>query len=520
VEAEQKDGAVVSRGSNAVHVLPHDWGRVDQFLAPLVDKLDSSVAEAQILVLTVDAETAVEVARRARGLSERATTIAATSTARATRVLRRQPPQVISGPPTEILQLMQAAVLKLESIRSVVIAWPNDMREPDRAALETIFAEVPKDARRVIVASEVDTAVEALIERYARRAPRTGGSEGEEPVSLDMRYVTAAPQVMPGALRRVLDAADPEGAAIVVPTPAAALEAREVLADLGLASDPAFTVGEEFPGQTPGLVVFYGIPAGRTNLQAAASAGARVLVVAQPRQLPSLRAMVSGTVSPMSLPEHVRWARRRDETVRDELREELLKGRLWREVLALEPLLDEFDGLEVAAAALRLLETERTRSRESEPTRKASGGSSGMARVFVNVGSRDGARAGDLVGALTNEVGIDRAAIGKIEMRESFSLIEIDPSIASEVPTKLTGVSIRGRRIIARLDQQEKAGRPGGRDGGPPDRAGRGPRGRSEGTGRGRGGDRPPMGRSSPREGGDRQSSSRPRSPRGPRRPE
>ena len=43
------------------------------------------------------------------------------------------------------------------------------------------------------------------------------------------------------------------------------------------------------------------------------------------------------------------------------------KGQFGRELLALEPLLDEFDGIEIAAAALQLLERERAARRRAEP---------------------------------------------------------------------------------------------------------------------------------------------------------
>ena len=63
-------------------------------------------------------------------------------------------------------------------------------------------------------------------------------------------------------------------------------------------------------------------------------------------------------------------ARSRDEKVRDELRAALANGVNARELIALEPLLTEFDGVEIAAAALRLLERDREREKPAEKPEK------------------------------------------------------------------------------------------------------------------------------------------------------
>jgi ATP-dependent RNA helicase DeaD len=138
-----------------------------------------------------------------------------------------------------------------------------------------------------------------------------------------------------------------------------------------------------------------------------------------------------------------------------------------------------------------------------------------MARLFITVGERDGVRPGDLVGAITAVAGITSAQIGRIELRDTHSLVEVASNVADAVAEKLTGTSIRGRRAVARLDQERPRGgrsgagdRPGGggrERGGPPrgDRPSRGPR--AERDPRAARGDRPTRGNPrGPRGGGGR----------------
>jgi ATP-dependent RNA helicase DeaD len=194
-------------------------------------------------------------------------------------------------------------------------------------------------------------------------------------------------------------------------------------------------------------------------------------------------------------------ARDRDARIRAELRELLDQGHFGRELIALEPLLEDYDGIEIAAAALQLAERERAArsaamsavtAPASSPPREKSVGP--MTRLFVNVGARDSARPGDLVGAITNQGGITSDDVGKVEVRESHSIVEVSAAVADGVIERVTGTTIRGRRAIVRRDEQRP---PRDADRGPRS-AGRGDRGASRGD---RGASRGSRERTPPRRG-------------------
>ena len=75
-------------------------------------------------------------------------------------------------------------------------------------------------------------------------------------------------------------------------------------------------------------------------------------------------------------------------------------------------------------------------------------------KVFVNVGKKDRASAKDMVGALIREAGLAKGDIGRIEVREAFSLVEVAPGAAERAVRGLAGATIRGRRVLARLDRE------------------------------------------------------------------
>jgi ATP-dependent RNA helicase DeaD len=100
-------------------------------------------------------------------------------------------------------------------------------------------------------------------------------------------------------------------------------------------------------------------------------------------------------------------------------------------------------------------------------------------------------RRNDLVGAITGEAGITGSQIGKVALRDSHAVVEVDSAVAAQVIRKLGGTSLRGRKLIVREDREPAGGerggsaRPAARRG--PPRGGRGARPET--------GDRPRRGR-------------------------
>ena len=518
----EREGSGVARAAqHAVHVLPHASHVIARFLGPALERVAPDAAATQLLVITPDAETALAVAEVARAISDRspAPIVPITAAGRGARLLGSRGIPAIAATPATLASLLRSSSVKLEGLRAVVVAWVDEVfaaREDD--ALEVVLNEIPKEASRVVVADQLTPEVEAFIERHLRRASRVGAAEAAAPdVELPIRYVTTASTGRRSALRRLLDELDPPSAVVLANDAGGAEEARLAVAALGYLGDETVRVVTEPLAEPTALVVLYDLPASAAHLaQIAAGAAANVVALVSPRQIPALRRLTAGTVEPLDLSQAPAKARARDERVRSAIRAELEAGFPAREIMALEPLVAEFDGLEIAAAALRLFERERTEARvrrvETErplprPEVRADRAErpaaprtapSGFARIFLSIGDRDGIRAGDLVGAITGETGITSDRIGKLDIRENHTVAEIAADEAAAVIEKMNGVSFKGRRIAARLDDRPpprsregsrnaggaREGRGGGRD------ARSGPRGRGGFGDRGR--DRPP----------------------------
>jgi ATP-dependent RNA helicase DeaD len=148
---------------------------------------------------------------------------------------------------------------------------------------------------------------------------------------------------------------------------------------------------------------------------------------------------------------------RRREVVERTMREVPMEGPL----TLLGPLFERHDPAAVAAALYHLwLSAPRPAAAPVEAAPSA------VARIWVGVGKRDSVGPNDLVGLLVGELKVERSAIGHIEIRDTFTLIEVPASDAARIAAALTGRVVRQRRVIARLDE-----RGGGRERPPARRA-------------------------------------------------
>ena len=65
----------------------------------------------------------------------------------------------------------------------------------------------------------------------------------------------------------------------------------------------------------------------------------------------------------------------------------------------------------------------------------------------------------DLVAMLTKDVRVERGKIGRMELRDAFALVEIPAQEAERVASALNGMTIRRKRVTARVDRGDRPAR-------------------------------------------------------------
>lgn len=98
------------------------------------------------------------------------------------------------------------------------------------------------------------------------------------------------------------------------------------------------------------------------------------------------------------------------------------------------------------------IRAERTRERE------AAGKDAGMERYRIEVGLKHDVKPGNIVGAIANEAEIESEYIGRVEIFDDYSTVQLPEGMPREIFKHLKNVWVSGQRLqISRLDQK---GRP------------------------------------------------------------
>ena len=199
------------------------------------------------------------------------------------------------------------------------------------------------------------------------------------------------------------------------------------------------------------------------------------ITFAEPREhrlMKSIEQLTRQRIAVEKLPTVLDVRAKQLELTRAALREAILADGLDSYRVVVEALAEEFDVMDIAAAAVQLAHaaSEGTGTREdvaipaeAPPTRssaKASGRSPGMARIFIGAGRLAKMRPADLVGAIVNEAGVDAGAIGAIEVADRYSTVELPEDLVDRVVLALRKTTIKGKKQTVRRDlAQSRSGR-------------------------------------------------------------
>jgi ATP-dependent RNA helicase DeaD len=435
-----------ARGHNLVVVAPPAPAYAVPALAGMLSRLGN---EARALLLCPEAQLPEWGALvHALGGADLRIQVAR-GTARAIRRLKAAELDLIVASPETTLALLRRSALGPDGIAAVFLAWPESWES--RESLAPLMQDLSKEAQRIVCTAAAEQAAD-LIERYARRALTVGAAPAQTPAPTPAGPVKTAGvswERRAQVLADLVEIMDPSSVAVWTVDGSRHDDIARALPP----GDPSVRV---VTGDAPraALVIAFDLPTS-DRLRQLLAAGDVVLLMppgsesyverlAAPRRPVQLPGMVDAITSEA--------AARREAIVRA-----MEAQPPHAALLTLAPLFERYDPAAVAAAAYQLW-TSTAPAPAPMPDIPAT------ARIYVSIGKKDGATVNDLVAVLTKEVRVERAKIGRVELRETYSLVELPAQEAERIAAALTGATIRRKRITARVDRgpgkpQRTAGR-------------------------------------------------------------
>ena len=534
-------------------------GKTAAFALPLIERLEPGARAVQGLVLTPTRELAMQVAEavhrygRHRGVS--VVPIYGGQPIQRQLIGLKRGAQVVVGTPGRLLDHIRRGSLELANVRSLVIDEADEMLDMGFIEdIEAILEETPKERQTALFSATFPPRINELVKRHMREPERITikAEVRKTPRVRQVAYIVPRPQKLE-ALGRILDLESPASAIIFCRTRTEVDELteamashgyspealhggyaqaqrdrvmtrfREGVADLLIATDVA---ARGLDIEHVSHVVNYDIPESpdvyvhRIGRTGRAGREGTAITLVQPREhrlLKAIEKVVKQKIEPARIPTIADVRARRIEMLSSALRETLVENAYDSYRVAVQSLAEEFDALDIAAAAAKLAaeavlgdeaEDNRDISQRQEPTptrsgdrderksrplppgerwgegktRERSGGegksrggretrgeasrgkyddgsrpprrrTEASTRLVITLGEQRGVRPKDIVGAIANEAGIPGHAIGAIEIGEKSSIVEVPESAADKVIRALSRTTIKGQRVTAKRER-------------------------------------------------------------------
>ena len=430
---------VASRGNNLVFIAPPSPSAARPVLAGL---LAAEPRPGKWLGLA-PGEAVEEWARVGAQLAGRGSgrVAGAQTPARLSRLIHSDAVSLLFSTPAAAHEAVRRAALKADGLAGVLLLWPEAWDDPEPVAL--LLQDLPKEAQRIVVTADPAGSAE-LIERYCWRAPVTD-LLGPEPLDQppEVRAVPVAWGRRGAALLDLVEQLDPETLAVWLADPADAPAVERALAGSGT---PARIVTAP---EAAALIVAYDLP---SPLLLRELAGLAPVVLLAPPGTGAYMDRLARRRRPLHLLGALEGAQAALARSRRTVAELLERGAAPAGYAAIAPLLERYEASAVAAGLYQLWEEALT-ARSAPPAARPAPAS---VKLWVGIGKRDQVSAHDLVAALIKDGKVPKEQIGKVEIRESFSLVEVGTGEPEAVAERLTGKLVKKRRLVARLDKGRK----------------------------------------------------------------
>jgi ATP-dependent RNA helicase DeaD len=417
---------------------------------------------------------------------------------------------IVVATPGRALDHIRRKTLNLDAVRVLVLDEADEMLDMGFAEdIETILEETPETRQTTLFSATMPARILKIAERHLKKPQRVTiarekTAAGKMPRVRQVAYIVRRDQKT-AALDRILDMENPAAALVFcrtrieVDTLAEALHGgmeqrqrdavmnrvRSGKTDLLIATDVA---ARGLDIEQLSHVVNYDVPAAaegyvhRIGRTGRAGREGTAITLAEPREHRLLRSIEQFTkqkIEVATVPTVADLRARRLQVTLASLRDRLVAGDFDDVRVVVQSLAEEFDLVDVAAAAvkmahqmsggdqeeeeiveappadpkgpLRVSSSQRPRRGGVAKARPHSNGNN--VKLFIGAGRKAGIRPADLVGAITGEAGVTSKSLGAIEIADNFSLIEVADDIADDIVKAMKGASLRGQKVTIRRDR-------------------------------------------------------------------
>ena len=468
-------------------------GKTAAFSIPLLERLDYKKRDVQAIIITPTRELAIQVAEEITKIGRycRIKVLPIYGGQSIERQIRslRYGVQVIVGTPGRLLDHLRRQTLKIDHVRMAILDEADEMLDMGFIEdIEEIIRHTPTERQTLLFSATMPEEIVRLAHQYMVDPKYVTVSKTNLTVpQIEQVYYEVPEKNKLEALCRLLDITEITQGIVFCRTKrgvdelvaglqtrgytAAALhgdlsqqqrntvmkQIRSGEVELLVATDVAAR-GLDIEGVSH--VVNYDIPQdpefyvhriGRTGRAGRSGVAITIISPREYRQLRLIENITKTKIKREKLPSIADVVERQKEGIKERLLRIIEEGKLGYYRSIVDPLVDEYDPMDIASAALKL-------SLDLEPTDDDvvldtvnfgnTGAKPGMVRLFLTLGRKDRTSPAEILKLVSDESGIQGSKIGSINIYENFTFVEVPEDWANCVISCLHRQPFKGRRLF------------------------------------------------------------------------
>lgn len=484
---------IILEGKDFIGQSKTGTGKTASYSLPMIEKIDSTNKKVQAIVLCPTRELAVQVADEVRKFlkyQEGIKTLAiygGQSIETQIKMLKKGV-QIVIGTPGRIMDHMRRRTLKLDGVRMCVLDEADEMLNMGfEEDIETILKDVPSGRQTVLFSATMNKRIMEITKKYLQN-PKKVKIQAEELTVNEIEQISIQVKeaMKSEALMRLIEVYRPQKAIVFCNTKKRVDDLIEVLKQNHFKAEALHgdikqsgrerimkrmrngefqilvatdVVARGIDIQDVEFVLNYDVPQeeeyyvhriGRTGRNGSSGKAVTFVVGKEKSKLQSIKRYSNAKIKEGSIPTIAEINK-----IRNKVTIEKIQSVIDRNEFEYQDILDELkeqNNTEDIVKALLTIVCGKNKPKESSKNEiKVNVKNGENVKLFFNLGKKDNIKVKDIVGSIAANCGISGDKIGKINILDKFSFVEVPGEYVEDIMNGMQDKQVKGRDLTVEV---------------------------------------------------------------------
>ncbi len=482
---QEKAIPIILEGKDLIGQSKTGTGKTASYSLPIIEKIETSNKKVQAIVLCPTRELALQVAEEVRKFlkyQEGIKTLAiygGQSIETQIKMLKKGV-QIVIGTPGRVMDHMRRKTLKLDQVKICVLDEADEMLNMGfEEDIETILKDVPNGRQTVLFSATMNPKIMKITKKYLKEPKKVKIKAEELTVNeIEQISISIKEAMKSETLMRLIEVYHPQKAIVFCNTKKRVDDLIEILKRNHIKAEALHgdikqsgrerimkkmrngefqilvatdVVARGIDIQDVEFVLNYDVPQeeeyyvhriGRTGRNGNKGRAFTFVVGKEKSKLQSIKKYTNAKIKEGTIPTLAQINKIRKNKAIQKVQEVIDEKNFLGEEL-LQELLQKNSIEEISKALITILYGKPKEEKQNKVTIKTKNGE--IVKLFFNLGKKDNMKIKDFVGSIAANCGIQGENIGKINILDKFSFVEVPGEYVEDVLQGMKGKQIKGR---------------------------------------------------------------------------